>query len=40
MYHRAVEPPSDSQDVPTDLLNCYLEQGYWPTWKDHPRPEV
>jgi LacI family transcriptional regulator len=29
MYHRAVEPPSDSQDVPTVLLNCYSEHGSW-----------
>jgi LacI family transcriptional regulator len=29
MYHRAVEPPSDSQEVPTVLLNCYSEYGSW-----------
>jgi len=29
MYHQAVEPPSDSQEVPTVLLNCYSEHGSW-----------
>ena len=29
MYHRAVEPPSDSGEVPTVLLNCYSEDGSW-----------
>jgi LacI family transcriptional regulator len=29
MYHRAVEPPSDFQEVPTVLLNCYSEHGSW-----------
>ena len=27
MYHRAVEPPADSGEVPTVLLNCYSEDG-------------
>jgi LacI family transcriptional regulator len=29
MYHRAVEPPADSREVPTVLLNCYSEDGLW-----------
>jgi len=29
MYHRAVEPPADSREVPTILLNCYSEDGSW-----------
>ena len=29
MYHRAVEPPADSCEVPTVLLNCYSEDGSW-----------
>ena len=29
MYHRAVEPPADSHEVPTVLLNCYAEDGPW-----------
>ena len=29
MYHRAVEPPADSREVPTVLLNCYSEDGTW-----------
>ena len=28
-YHRAVEPPADSREVPTVLLNCYSEDGTW-----------
>ncbi len=31
MYHRAVEPPADSREVPTVLLNCYAEDGSWPS---------
>ena len=31
MYHRAVEPPADSREVPTVLLNCYSEDGSWPS---------
>ena len=29
MYHRAVEPPADSREAPTVLLNCYSEDGSW-----------
>jgi LacI family transcriptional regulator len=29
MYHRAVEPPADSREVPTVLLNCFSEDGSW-----------
>jgi LacI family transcriptional regulator len=29
MYHRAVEPPTDSREVPTVLLNCFAEDGSW-----------
>lgn len=29
MYHRVVEPPADSREVPTVLLNCYSEDGSW-----------
>jgi LacI family transcriptional regulator len=29
MYHRAVEPPADSREVPTVLLNCYSKDGSW-----------
>ena len=31
MYHRAVEPPADSREVPAVLLNCYAEDGSWPS---------
>jgi LacI family transcriptional regulator len=29
MYHRAVEPPTDSREVPTVQLNCFAEDGSW-----------
>jgi LacI family transcriptional regulator len=29
MYHRGVEPPPDSREVPVVLLNCYSEDGTW-----------
>lgn len=29
MYHRAVEPPAASREVPVVLLNCYSEDGSW-----------
>ena len=29
MYHRPVEPPADSGEVPSVLLNCYSEDGSW-----------
>lgn len=29
MYHRAVEPPAASREVPAVLLNCYSEEGSW-----------
>jgi LacI family transcriptional regulator len=29
MYHRGVEPPPDSSEVPVVLLNCYSEDGTW-----------
>jgi LacI family transcriptional regulator len=31
MYHRAVDPPADCREVPTVLLNCYSEDGSWPS---------
>jgi LacI family transcriptional regulator len=31
MYHRTVRPPADSREVPTVLLNCYSEDGSWPS---------
>jgi LacI family transcriptional regulator len=29
MYHRGVEPPPNSREVPVVLLNCYSEDGTW-----------
>lgn len=29
MYHRAVEPPINSREVPAVLLDCYSEDGSW-----------
>lgn len=31
MYHRAVRPPADLREVPTVLLNCFAEDGSWPS---------
>jgi LacI family transcriptional regulator len=31
MYHRAVEPPAACREVPTVLLNCFAEDGSWPS---------
>ena len=29
MYHKAVEPPANSREVPVILLDCYSEDGSW-----------
>ncbi|MGI9048846.1 MAG: LacI family DNA-binding transcriptional regulator [Rubrobacteraceae bacterium] len=31
MFHRAVEPPKGFREVPAILLDCYSEEGHWPS---------